>query len=111
LRSQNTSVAKAKQTISQYRKAVGEPAGVAELMVFYCESAAGFCNDLGNDDEGYLDALIRMFERALDVIRQLPAADREALIVRLDSVRTSSRDLGYGVGDAMDELLANYIST
>jgi hypothetical protein len=111
LRNQDTSVAKAKQAISAYRKAVGEPAGVAELMVFYCESAAGFCNDLGNDDEGYLDALIRMFERALDVIRQLPAADREALIVRLDSVRTSSRDLGYGVGDAMDELLANYIST
>jgi hypothetical protein len=110
-RNQDTSVAKAKQAISAYRKAVGEPAGVAELMVFYCESAAGFCNDLGNDDEGYLDALIRMFERALEVIRQLPAADREALIVRLDSVRTSSHNLGYGVGDAMDELLANYIST
>jgi hypothetical protein len=110
-RNQNTSVAKAKQAISAYRKAVGEPAGVAELMVFYCESAAGFCNDLGNDDEGYLDALIRMFERALEVIRQLPAAEREALIVRLDSVRTSSHNLGYGVGDAMDELLANYIST
>ncbi len=79
-------------------------------MVFYCESAAGFCNEFGNDDEGYLDALVRMFERALEVIGQLPAADREALIVRLDSVRTS-HNLGYGVGDAMDYLLANYIST
>ena len=52
LRNQDTSVAKAKQAISSYRKAVGEPAGLAELMVFYCESAAGFSNDVGNQDEG-----------------------------------------------------------
>jgi hypothetical protein len=50
-RNQDTSVAKAKQAISSYKKAVGELAGLAELMVFYCERAAGFCNDLGNQDE------------------------------------------------------------
>ncbi len=111
LRNQDTSVAKAKQAISAYRKAVGEPAGLAELMVFYCESAAGFCNDVGNQDEGYLDALVHMFERALEVTRQLPAADRDALIARLDGVRTISHNLGYGVGDAMDSLLADYVST
>src|SRR6266702_2292866 len=60
LRNQNTSVAKAKQAISSYRKAVGELAGLAELMVYYCETAAGFCNDIGNQDEGYFDALVRM---------------------------------------------------
>jgi hypothetical protein len=47
LRNQNASVPKAKQAISSYRKAVGEPAGLAELMVFYCERAAGFCSDVG----------------------------------------------------------------
>ncbi len=50
LRNQDISVAKAKQAISSYRKAVGEPAGLAELMVFYCESAVGFSNDVGNQD-------------------------------------------------------------
>ena len=65
LRNQDTSVAKAKQAISSYRKAVGDPAGLAELMVFYCESAAGFSNDVGNQDEGYFDSLINMFEQAL----------------------------------------------
>jgi len=111
LRNQNTSVAKAKQAISQYRKAVGEPAGLADLIVFYCENAAGFCNDVGNGDVGYLNAMINMFERALDVTRQLPAADRHDLIVRLDRVRTISHNLGYGVGDEMDDLFANYLST
>jgi hypothetical protein len=57
LRNQDTSVAKAKQAISSYRKAVGEPSEVAELMVFYCEQAAGFCSDVGYQDHGYFDAL------------------------------------------------------
>jgi hypothetical protein len=111
LRNQDASVAKAKQAVSSYRKAVGEPAGLAELMVFYCESAAGFSNDVGNQDEGYLYSLVHMFEQALKVISQLPAGDRDALIVRLNRVRTISHNLGYGVGDAMDSLIANYVGT
>jgi hypothetical protein len=42
MRNQEPSVARAKQAISSYRKAIGEPAGLAELMVSFCESAAGF---------------------------------------------------------------------
>ena len=78
LRNQNTSVAKAKQAISSYRKAIGEPAGLAELMVSFCESAAGFSNDIGYQDEGYFDALVHMFEQALKATRQLSAGDRDA---------------------------------
>src|SRR6476646_11703592 len=47
LRNQDTSVVKAKQAISSYRKAVGDLTGLAELMVFYCERAAEFCSDVG----------------------------------------------------------------
>jgi hypothetical protein len=111
LRNQNTSVAKAKQAISSYRKAVGEPAGLAELMAFYCECAAGFSNDICYQDEVYFDALINMFDQALKVTRQLSAGEREALIVRLNRVRTICHNLGYGVGDAMDSLLADYEGT
>ena len=111
LRNQDTSVAKAKQAISTYRKAIGAPAGLAELMVFYCESAAGFSNDVGYHDEGYFDALVHMFEQALKVTRQLSTGDRDALIVRLDRVRTISHNLGYGVGDDMDSLLIDYTGT
>lgn len=106
MRNQDISVAKAKQAISSYRKAVGEPAGLAELMVSYCENAAGFSNNVGYQDEGYFDALVHMFEQALKVTRQLSAADRDALIARLDRVRSISHNLGYGVGDDMDSLLA-----
>ena len=109
LRNQNTSVAKAKQAISSYRKAVGNPAGLADLMVFYCEQAAGFCSDIANQDEGFFNALVRMFEQALAITEQLPASDRDALITRLDRVRAVSHNLGYGVGDDMDSLLAKYV--
>jgi hypothetical protein len=111
LRNQDTSVAKAKQAISSYRKAVGEPAGLAELMVSFCESAAGFSNDVGYQDEGYFDVLVHMFEQALKATREISAGDRDALIARLDRVRTISHNLGYGVGDDMDELLAKYVRT
>jgi hypothetical protein len=111
LRNQDTSVAKAKQAISSYRKAVGEAAGLAELMVFFCERAAGFCNDVGYQDESYINALVNMFEHAIKGTRQLSAGDRDALIVRLDRVRTISHNLGYGVGDDMDSLLANYFES
>jgi hypothetical protein len=109
LRNQDTSVVKAKQAISSYKKAVGDPSGLAELMVFYCECAAGFCSDVGYQDDGYFDALVRMFDQALKLIAQLSARDRNALMARLDRVRIISHNFGYGVGDDMDSLLAKYV--
>ena len=111
LRNQDTSVTKAKQAISSYRKAVGEPAALAELMVFYCEQAAGFCSDVGYQDDGYFDALVRVFEQALTITDQLPASGSVALIARLDRVRAVSHNFGYGVGDEMDSLLTKYMKT
>jgi hypothetical protein len=37
MRNQDISVAKAKKAISDYKKAIGRPEGLAELTVFYCE--------------------------------------------------------------------------
>ena len=76
-------------------------------MVFYCERAAGFCSDVGYQDGGYFDALVRMFEQALKAIAQLSAIDRNRLIARLNRVRVISHHFGYGVGDAMDSMLVN----
>lgn len=100
---------KAKQAISGYKKAVGEPAGIAELIVFYCECAAGFCEDVGYQESSYFNSLIRMFEEALRIIAELSDSDRNPLIARLDDVRAISHNFGYGVGDTMDDLLAEYV--
>jgi len=107
-KNQDISIAKAKKAISDYKKAIGQSEGLAELMVFYCERAAGFCDDIGLQDEGYFDALVRMFEQALKIIAALPGEPRPAIWDRLDVVRRISHNFGYGVGDYMDALFAEY---
>jgi hypothetical protein len=109
IKGQDTSVATAKKAIADYRKAAGQPEGLAELMVFYCERAAGFCKEYGMDDaEGYFDALVRMFEQALKLSVTLAVGQRDAMLNRLDAVRDISHNFGYGVGDEMDDLLSKY---
>jgi hypothetical protein len=108
-RQQHTSVSKAKHAISDYHKALGDPEGVAELMVFYCERAAGFSKDLSHDDAGYFDALVRMFGQALKTTNLLAGKVRRDLITRLGRVRSMSHELGYGVGDDMDVLLSQFV--
>ena len=107
-KNQVTSVAKAKKPITDYKKAIGQAEGLAELMVFYCERAAGFSMEVGLQDEGYFDALVRIFEQALKTVASLAATQRQPMWERLDAVRLSSHNFGYGVGDEMDDLLAEY---
>ncbi len=107
-KNQDTSVAKAKKAIVDYKKAVSQSDGLAELMVFYCERAAGFSNDVGLQDEVWFDALLRMFEQALKTVATLPEEAQPAFWVRLDGVRDISQNIGYGVGDGMDELLTEH---
>jgi hypothetical protein len=70
-KNQDTSVAKAKKAIADYKKAVGQTGWAGGLEVFYCERAAGFSSDVGLQDEGYFDALVRMFAQALKTIDAL----------------------------------------
>lgn len=105
---QDTSVSRAKQAISAYKKAVGDSEGLAELTVFYCERAAAFSNDIVTDDEGYLYALAHMFERALKLVSKLPAGRQAGLLERLDTVRRLSQGFHYGVGDELNDLFTRY---
>lgn len=102
------SVAKAKKAISDYKKALGHPEGLAELAVFYCEEVFAFLEICGIDDASFFDALVRMFEQALKTTALLPEERRPELMARLDTVRRLGHNLGYGVGDDMDDLLAEY---
>ena len=67
-----------------------------------------FCGDVCNDDEGYFDAMVRMFEQALQLAHALSVDRRDDLVARLDRVRVIGHEFGYSVGDDMDFLLSKY---
>jgi hypothetical protein len=49
-----------------------------------------------------------MFQQALTTISSLPEDPQKELYIRLDAVRRVSHNFGYGVGDDMDDLLADH---
>jgi len=100
------SVSKAKKAISDYKKALGQPEGLAELTVFYCEQVFDFLAGCGIDDAGFFDALVRMFQQALKYVLALPKAQQAALLARLDRVRQLGHSVGWGVGDDFDHFWA-----
>jgi hypothetical protein len=108
-RGQGTSVSRAKRAITDYKKAIGDLEGLAELTVFYCERAVGFCRDVGHHDAAYFHALVRMFEQALNTTTNLTAHVQSDLLARLDRVRIMGHEFGYGVGDDMDVLHCEFI--
>jgi hypothetical protein len=62
------------------------------------------------EDEGYFAALVRMFDQALGIITTLNPSEQQALLQRLDAVRSITESVGWGVKDAMDELWAEHVS-
>lgn len=60
------------------------------------------------DDEGYFNALTRMFEQALKAILSLKPGQQTALVERLERVQHAGHNRGWGVGDDMDDLMVEY---
>ncbi len=100
------SVSKAKKAISDYKKALGQPEGLAELTVFYCEEVFDFLAGCGMEDAGFYDALVRMFEQALKCVLALPQAQQAKFLTRLDQIRQLGQLVGWGVGEDFDHLWA-----
>jgi len=109
IRNQDYSISKAKKAISDYRRATGRPNGLAELAVCYCESCADFLDYCGMDDEGYFNAMVRMYEQALKSIRQLEENQQEDFVERLEQVRfRESPSWNGAVASDMDLLMEQY---
>jgi hypothetical protein len=104
MKNQPISVSKAKKAIADYKKAIGRPEGMAELSIFYCEEAFGFLESCGLEDESYFAALIRMYGRSLELVSDLPPAERATYLERLDKLRARGRQIGWGVEEELNSL-------
>ncbi|WP_029912997.1 hypothetical protein [Pelobacter seleniigenes] len=108
MNNQDISTSKAKKAISDYKKAIGRLEGIAELSVFYCESCATFLGFCCVDYEEYFNALVSMFEQALKAIVALEQGQQVIFIERLERVWKKGQNWGWGVGDDMGDLMAEY---
>ncbi len=109
LRGQDISIKKAKKAISDYRKAIGQPVGVADLSIFYCEEAARLLSECGMEDEAYFSALVRIFHEALSKVIDLPPIEREPMLKRLNVVRRALDGTGWGVDDAIRDTWYEFV--
>ena len=98
------SISKAKKAITDYKKAIGRPDGLAELSIFYCEEAFDFLESCSMEDESYVLALIRMYDRSLKFVLDLAPAERTTYLKRLDKLKSRGRHVGWGVQDQLNDL-------
>ncbi len=104
MKGQSVSVSKAKKAIADYKKANGRSDGIAELSIFYCEEACGFLESYSMEDEGYFAALIRMYERSLEIVSSLAPAERMIYLERLDKLRSRGRNVGWAIEEGFNSL-------
>jgi hypothetical protein len=104
MRSQPVSISKAKRAIADYKKAIGEPDGLAELSIFYCEEALSFLESCAFEDERYFVALIRMYDQAVKRVLDLPVAVRQGYAKRLGNLGPRARPVGCGIDDELNSI-------
>ena len=104
MKSQAVSISKAKKAIADYQKAIGEPAGLAELSIFYCEEALSFVESCAFEDERYFVALIRMYDQAVKRVLDLPIAERRGYAKRLGNLRSRAGPIGWGIDDELNNI-------
>ena len=104
MRNQRVSVSKAKKAITDYKRAIGRTEGLVELTIFYCEEAFSFAESCSLDEESYFVALVRMYDRSLNLVLNLPAPERPTYVERLNGLRSRAGRLGWGVQDEVNTL-------
>ena len=88
---EDTSVAKADQAISNYKKAVGEPVGTDKVNSLLLR-AATVCSDIGNEDGSYFAVLVHMFEQGtMNHLAWRPLAFLRTLVLRAAPVYDARR--------------------
>ncbi len=96
-------ISKAKKAISSYSKAVGDPLGEIELMVFFVECGNNFTLDFGDIHEGFYVALNGMYQRTIQKVLRLPEEQERDFRQRLEKIMTSASGMGWGYYDILYE--------
>jgi hypothetical protein len=96
----------ARKAIADYRKALGAPSGLAELLVYAVECGNQFTCDYGDIDGPFYDSLERMFEAAVKTVSDLEAEIAAPFIIRLATVVRKAQGIGWGYYDSIADIFS-----
>ncbi len=98
----------ARKAISDYRKAIGDPEGLAELMLFYAECGVSFTLEFGDIDEPFYDSVNRVFADGLKTLKRCGPDSVGKLLPRFQNVVRLTNDIGWGFHDSLLDTLYFY---
>ena len=96
----------AKKAIADYRKALGEALGLAELTVYAAECGNQYTCDCGDIDGPFYDSLIRMFNSAAKIVATLDTNDAKPFVARLGTVVKKADGIGWGYYDCIADIFS-----
>jgi len=99
------SVRDAAAAIVEYRRSTGDAPGTVDLMLTFVEAGTEQAADLGYGDEAYFGALQIRLDAVAKEFDRLPAEVRANVRRRLGQIQSRAHDVGWGFGDAVDELV------
>ena len=97
-------IGKAIDAINRYSRAVDNPAGEAELRVFFVECGNNFTLSYGDIDEDFYDAILEMYEYASETVLELPKKEQEEFKNRLQEIMKSASGIGWGYYDGLCDI-------
>lgn len=97
-------IEEANDAINRYSKAVDNPVGEAELRIYYVECGNNFTLSYGDIDEDFYDALLDMYEIAIETVLETPTEKQVEFQVTLKKIMDSASHIGWGYGDGLADL-------
>jgi hypothetical protein len=94
------------RTIMEYKRATGDLAGTVDLMLEFVEAGTEQAADLGYGEDAYFTALERKVNEVLQLLDELPDADRCAATERLAKLGEYQGTIGWGYCDFLGEVAA-----
>lgn len=94
----------ANKAVKSYSKAIDNPQGEAELMVFYVECGNDFTLSYGDIDEEFYDSVLDMYKQAIETVQELPLNEQNAFKERLYEIMESASYIGWGYPDGLSGL-------
>ena len=101
LRDERIDYQASKRAIKEYRSAIGDVAGSCDLLIYFVECGNAHVTQYGDFDPGLLNAIIKSFRDACELIRVLPEAQQQSFKDRLRAEVERAEGLGYGYYDEM----------